>query len=205
MYHKKNYVKENASYIFDFIKEHPFATFVLNGDRLLGTHIPVLAEGTPEQFRLFGHISDHFNEQKTFLKDGREALLIFHGPQAYVSSSWYQKKDISTWDYSAVHVNVKLTIQTDEELKNSLKELVQRFENDQKNPLYYDEIPQKMIEKQFPHITGFWGDPFKIEAVAKLHQGYHENDVESTIKYLESQDDSETRRLADSMRKEHQK
>lgn len=205
MYQKKSYVKQDASAIFDFINNHPFATFVLKGDRLLGTHIPVLAEGNPDQFKLFGHISDHFNEQKKFLKNDLEALLIFHGPHAYVSSSWYQKKSVSTWDYSAVHVNVRLTIQSDNELRNSLKKLVHRFEKIQEQPLFYEDIPKNIIEKQFPHITGFWGDPFNIEAVAKLHQGYHENDVESTIKHLESQDDSETRRLADSMRKEHQK
>lgn len=203
MYQKKSYVKKDTSTIFDFIKEHPFATFVLKGDRLLGTHIPVLAEGDADQFRLFGHISDHFNEQKKFLKNGREALLIFHGPQAYVSSSWYQKKGISTWNYTAVHVNVKLKIQTDDELRDSLRKLVQRFEKEQEKPLYFDEIPEKIIEKQFPRITGFWGEPFKIEAVSKLHQGYKKEDVDSTIKHLEEQDGQEARCLADLMRKEH--
>lgn len=205
MYQKKRYVKENSSYIFDFINEHPFASFVLKGDRLLGTHIPVLTEGQPDQFRLFGHISDHFNEQKDFLTNNAEALLIFQGPQAYVSSSWYEKKNISTWDYSAVHVNATLTIQSDIELEASLKKLVHRFEEKQEMPLYYKDIPENMIEKQFPHITGFWAEPFHIEAVAKLHQGYREEDVESTIRHLEEQDDPEARCLAELMRKEHGK
>jgi transcriptional regulator len=205
MYQKKSYVKEDTSTIFDFIHAHPFATFVLKGDRLLGTHIPVLVDGNPNQFRLFGHISDHYNEQKKFLQNGQEALLIFHGPQAYVSSSWYQEKSISTWDYTAVHINVTLTVQTDSELRDSLKKLVYQFEKNQENPLYFEEIPEKMIDKQFPHITGFWGEPFKIEAVAKLHQGYKKEDVESTIKHLKEKDDPEARCLADLMTKEHKK
>jgi len=205
MYQKRSYVKIDASMIFDFIHQHPFATFVLKGDRLLGTHIPVLAQGQPDQFRLFGHISDHFNEQKKYLKDGVEALLIFHGPEAYVSSSWYQKKNISTWDYAAVHVNAKITVQTGDELESSLKKLVHRFEKKQEKPLFYDEIPKKMIDDQFPHITGFWAEPFHIEAVAKLHQGYPDEDVESTIKHLEEQDDPEAQSLAKLMRKEHKK
>lgn len=205
MYQKRNYVEEDLSTIFDFIDARPFATFVLKGDRLLGTHIPVLAEGSPDQFRLFGHISDHFNEQKKFLKNDQEALLIFHGPQAYVSSSWYREKGISTWDYSAVHVNIKLRIQTDLELRKSLRKLVDRFEKDQEQPLFYEKIPEKIIEKQFPHITGFWGEPFKVEAVAKLHQGYKKEDVESTVRHLEKQDDPTASCLAESIRKEHQK
>lgn len=60
-----------------------------------------------------------------------------------------------------------------------------------------------MIEGQIPHITGFWAEPFKIEAVAKLHQGYREEDVDSTIKHLEKKDDPVARQLAESIRKEH--
>lgn len=64
------------------------------------------------------------NEQQQYLKEGADALIIFQGPHAYVSASWYREKDISTWDYSAVHVNAKIRIQSREELELSLKELV---------------------------------------------------------------------------------
>lgn len=203
MYQKKRYVKRDLVTIFDFINKHPFGTFILKGERLLGTHIPVLTEGRPDQFRLFGHISDHFNQQKKYLKNGTEALLIFQGPQAYISSSWYEKKSISTWDYSTIHVNATITVQSEEELRESLKKLVDHFEKKQEKPLYYDEIPEKMIDAQFPHITGFWAEPFHVEAVAKLHQGYKKEDVESTITHLEEQDDPVAEQLAESIRKEH--
>ncbi|HET8753147.1 MAG TPA: FMN-binding negative transcriptional regulator, partial [Salinimicrobium sp.] len=87
MYQPKKYKKEDPQYIFDFIKNHPFASFVLNGKHLLATHIPVLAEGNPENFTLFSHIANH-NEQFPHLKDGAEGLIIFQGADAYVSSSW---------------------------------------------------------------------------------------------------------------------
>lgn len=205
MYRKDNYIKGDPLYIYDFINHHPFATFVLNGDRLLATHIPVLAEGDPQNFRLFGHISNDYNEQINYLENGCEALLIFHGSQAYVSSSWYKKKNISTWDYSAVHVNVRLTVQSRGELRDSLKKLVYRFEKEQEAPLYYQDIPDEMVEEQIPHITGFWADPFKIEGVAKLHQEYPAQDVKSTIEHLEKKNDLVARQLAQSIRKEHNK
>lgn len=203
MYQKNHYIKEEPEYIFKFIRNHPFATFVLQGERLQGTHIPVLAEGDAENFRLFGHISNEYNEQVHHLEDGREALLIFHGPQAYISSSWYKQKNISTWDYSAVHVNVRLQIQSREELVDSLRKLVKYFEDKQDNPLYYNEIPKKMIERQLPHITGFWAEPFHIEATAKLHQGYREEDVESVIDHLGNIDDPVARQLGKDIEEEH--
>lgn len=205
MYQKKIYVKKDSATIFDFVNAHPFATFVLKGERLLGTHIPVLTEGKPGQFRLFGHISDHFNKQKEYLEDGVEALLIFRGAHAYISSSWYEKKNVSTWDYSAVHINAKISIQTDEELEESLRKLVYHFEKQQDSPLYYENLPKKMIDALIPHITGFWAEPFHIEAVAKLHQGYRAEDVDSVIGHLESSDDPSAQHFAESIKKEHQK
>lgn len=184
MYQPKKYLKKDKNYIFNFIQEHPFATFVLNGERILATHIPVLIKGTPEDFILYSHIANH-NEQLGYLKDGVEGLMIFQGAHGYISSSWYKEKDISTWDYSAVHVNVKLKIQTQKELAESLKNLVFRFEKDQKDPLFFENIPKDMVEEHLHLITGFWGTPFKVEAVAKLHQGYENEDIDSVINHLQ--------------------
>lgn len=201
MYQPKKYKKQDPEYIYEFIKQHPFASFILKGDRLLATHIPVLIEGDSKSFRLYAHIANH-NEQLQFLKNDVEALMIFQGAHGYVSSSWYQEKDISTWDYSAVHVNVKLKMQTREELETSLVNLVHRFEKDQSNPLYYKDIPKQMLDDHLPLITGFWAEPYKIEGVAKLHQSYKKKDVESVIHHL-SEGDALSKELSKNIREEN--
>lgn len=202
MYQPKKYLKRDKDFIYNFILQNPFATFVLNGDRLLATHIPVLIKGTPQSFTLYAHIANH-NEQFNYLKDGTKAILIFQGPHAYVSSSWYREKNISTWDYSAVHVNVTLRLQTAAELEESLQNLVHKFEKEQENPLFYNDIPRDMIEDHLPHITGFWCEPFKIEAIAKLHQGFEKEDLQSVINHLESQDNAMSCPLSKNIREEH--
>ncbi len=186
MYQPKKYKKSDSQYLFDFIKSHPFATLVIKGERLLATHIPVLAEGNAENFKLYAHIAN-FNEMLPFLKNDVEVLLIFQGAHGYISSSWYQEKDISTWDYSAVHVNAKIKLQTSEELEKSLDQLVHRFEKGQEKPLYYNDLPRKMLIDHLPLITGFWCEPFKIEGVAKLHQSYKKEDITSTVEQLEKE------------------
>ena len=202
MFQPNKYQKQDPEYIYKFIKQHPFATFVLKGKDLLATHIPVLIKGTPEKFTLYGHIANS-NEQIVHQKDNVEALLIFHGAHANVSSSWYREKDISTWDYSAVHVNVKLKLQTSEELERSLDELVQNFEKSQKAPLYYKDIPKEMIEEHLPLITGFWCEPYRIQAIAKLHQGYKKEDIHSVINNLEATGNSLDTELSQNIKKEH--
>lgn len=202
MYQPKKYLKKDPDFIFDFIQQHPFATFVLIGDRLLATHIPVLLEGNRDNFTLYSHIANH-NEQFPFLKDGAEALLIFQGAHGYISSSWYKEKNISTWDYSAVHVNVKVKLQTREELSDSLRNLVFKFEKDQENPLFFDEIPKDMVNEHLPLITGFWAEPIKTEAVAKLHQGYEKEDVRTVIQKLEKSQDPMSCPLSKNIKKEN--
>ena len=136
MYQPQQYKKDDPEFIFKFIQNHPFATMVSQSNNLMATHIPVLVEGRAQNFKLYAHIANH-NEQLKTLKDGTEILLIFQGTQGYVSSSWYTEKDISTWDYSAVHINARIKIQTTKELENSLKKLVNTFENKQNSPLFY--------------------------------------------------------------------
>ena len=202
MYLPKKYQKTNSSYIFDFINHHPFASFVSQGNRLLATHLPVLTEGTAENFRLFTHMANH-NEQLQFVKDGSEALLIFQGAHGYISSSWYREKNISTWDYSAVHVNVRIRLQTENELEASLEQLVHHFEKDQKAPLLYHDIPKPMLLEHLPLITGFWCEITHLDAIAKLHQGYPEEDVVSVLEHLAAQDDPAAQELKNDIRKEH--
>jgi len=202
MYQPRKYRKDDPKFIFKFIQDHPFATFIINGNRLLATHIPVLTKGTAKDFMLFSHIANH-NEQFKYLENGTEALLIFQGPHAYISSSWYQEKDISTWDYSAVHINVKLKIQSREELENSLQELVATFEKSQEEPLYYKDIPQKMLDDHLPLITGFWCEVQEIQAIAKLHQGYDKKDIESVTSHLEKQQNNLNSALSENIKKEH--
>jgi len=202
MYQPKKYQKDNPEFLFNFIQKHPFATFILNGERILATHIPVLTKGNAQDFLLYSHIANH-NEQFKYLKDGAKALLIFQGPHAYISSSWYKEKDISTWDYSAVHVNVKLKIQSRQELEDSLKELVATFEKQQDDPLYYKDIPDKMLEDHLPLITGFWCEIEKIQGIAKLHQGYDKEDIDSVTSHLEKQQNNLHSALSENIKKEH--
>lgn len=202
MYQPKKYLKKDKEHIFRFVQEHPFATMVLNGEQLLATHIPVLAEGTAGEFRLFSHIARH-NEQIRHLKNGCEVLLIFQGAHAYVSSSWYKEADISTWDYSAVHINAKLKIQTDEELRTSLDRLVHRFEKDQEEPLYFKDLPADMVEEHLAQITGFWCEPFRIQAISKLHQNSGEENLQRITKRLDRMKTCSAAALSEDIRKEN--
>lgn len=202
MYQPKKYQKNDKAYFLEFIKHHPFATLVSNGNRLMATHLPFITEGSGAEFRLFSHLANH-NEQIAWIKDHAEAMVIFQGAHSYISSSWYKEKDISTWDYSAVHVNVKLRVQTRPELEYSLERLVEHFENQEEKPLFYKDIPKEMLRNHLPLITGFWCEPTHIEGIAKLHQGMEKDNVASVVRHLEKRTDPLSHQLKTDIQHEH--
>jgi len=184
MYQPDAYRKQDKDFIYSFIQKNPFATMVIKGEQLLATHVPLIIKGNPKQFQLYGHIANH-NEMIPFLRDGAEVLLIFQGPHAYISSSWYPKKDISTWDYSAVHVNAKIKLQTQEELYDSLSDLVENFEKEQEYPLYMKNYPIDKVKHHIEHITGFSAKPVLVKGIAKHHQKSSEQEVKAVISRLQ--------------------
>ena len=202
MYKPKKYQKNRPEYIFSFIQKHPFATVIINGNHLLATHIPILTEGCATDFRLYGHVALH-NEILSFMEDGAEILLVFQGADGYISSSWYKNKDISTWDYSAVHINARIKMQGEKELRESLDKLLSHFEQHQQNPMYLHKIPKQMVEENIRLIRGFWCEPTKIQGIAKLHQGFSNDDINSIILNLEKEYSPNLSALSCDIKKEH--
>jgi transcriptional regulator len=203
MYCPERYTKKDKKYIYDFLQHYPFATMVLQGESLLATHIPVLTKGGATDFYLYSHIGKS-NPQCAHLADGLEALFIFQSPHAYISSSWYNYDDISTWDYGAVHIHAKIYKQTAHQLETSLQELVYYFEKDQKQPKYYQDLPPKLIQEHLPQITGFTAKPTKIEAIAKYHQDFDEENIQNICHKLTSTRTPMNELVAKQIKKEYE-
>lgn len=201
MYQPKKYKKDDLEFAIQLIDENPFANFILMGDDLLATHIPILRNLDSKKLQLYGHIANH-NPQLRFLEDNKDVLLIFKGADSYISSSWYSQKNISTWDYSAVHLNCTIRIQSPNELVDSLKNLVHHFEKEQKAPLEYDQIPQDILADNLTGITGFWCEPYEVKGVGKWHQGYDLEDMERIIQNLKLKK-THHKKLIKNLKKEH--
>ena len=69
--------------------------------------------------------------------------------------------------------------------------------------MYYKDIPKEMLKDHLPHITGFWCKVEKIQAIAKLHQGYDKDDIASVTSHLEKQENNLSSALSENIKKEH--
>lgn len=148
------------------IEANSFGILVSVADgRPMGTHIPFLYD--TENRSLFGHVA-RANPQWENLQD-QSAMVIFSGPHAYISPSWYEvPASVPTWNYVAAHVyGTCHLIDDEEELRKYLTEMIRFFEPDSDLPAQNE---QSFFTNMMKAIVGFRIDITEIQATAKLSQ-----------------------------------
>jgi transcriptional regulator len=110
MYQPPHFREDRIEVQHDLIRAHPLGLVVTAGPSgLMANPIPFLVDaGTSERGTLRGHLA-RANPQWRDLAAVEECLVVFQGPQEYVTPSWYATKResgkvVPTWNYVTVHV-----------------------------------------------------------------------------------------------------
>lgn len=82
------------------------------------------------------------------MEDDDEVLCDFLGAHSYISSSWYEKTNVSTWNYEAVQIRGKIKLMNNKELFQHLEKLTFKYENAQKCPMLVENIGDEMVMKE---------------------------------------------------------
>lgn len=201
MYIPKSYKNENIEEVRDFLMANSFGILINQIDgKISGTHIPMeLDKDENGADILVGHIAKANPQSKNF-KDNEEVLAIFNGPNSYISSSWYQKEDVPTWNYIAVHAYGKVKIIEGEELFNALKKLVDKYEKNSENPVAVEKMSSRTLQ-QINGIVGFSIKINELQAAYKLSQKNEEADHHRITSELEKKGDTNSVGIAEEMRK----
>jgi transcriptional regulator len=141
------------------------------------------------------------NPQWRHFADGREVMVIFHGPHAYISPNWYETRPmVPTWNYATVHAyGVPRVIEDKAALRTMLRELVDTFEVGQPQP-YGDALTDDYIDQLSPGIVGLEIPITRLEAKFKLSQNRTPADQVGVIAALEKSVDQTERELAEMMK-----
>lgn len=201
MYIPPQYKEEDKVEIEKLVREFGFATLVSVKDNVpWATHIPLeLVKDEMGEWRLHGHIARANPQWKNF-ESQPEVLCIFLGPHSYVSPSWYNHKNVPTWNYRAVHLYGKVQIVEGEKLEAMLKNLMQRYETAHaEKPQGYDEIPEKTLAIDLRGVVGFEIKVERIEAVRKLSQNRDAESKASVIEHLKKMEAYDAKRIAAEM------
>lgn len=190
MYHFSYFKEKDKQTILSFLAENPFAFVTgsfISGEQV-ATQIPILFEERNGELYLQGHIMKNTDHHKAFVENSN-ALLVFTGPSAYVSASWYSNPQIgSTYNYMSVHIQGKVNFMPMEELIKFMRKLTLHFEKDNtQSPTFFDNLPPQFLNKMMPAIVGFEMKAEKMDNVFKLSQNRDEKSYITIISKLEEQ------------------
>ncbi|MBP6181919.1 FMN-binding negative transcriptional regulator [Flavobacterium sp.] len=201
MFIPDSYKNENQEEIKKFIQENSFGILInqTNG-KLCATHIPLELDTNKDGNQiLFGHISKENSQWKGFT-DNDQILAIFSGPHSYISSSWYDHENVPTWNYIAVHVYGKIKIIEGDAVIESLKKLVDKYEQNSKNPVRVEDLSKKTI-MQTRGIVAFEIEITEIQATRKLSQNRDKKNYQNIISELEKTENIQAIAVANEMKK----
>lgn len=204
MYTPKYTQEKDWNTIAAFIRQNSFALLVSVENGLpVGTHLPLELEekvAGQGEFVLRGHIANA-NPQSAAFTSGQTFMAVFMEPHSYISSSWYAKEKIPTWNYIAVHIYGKLRVQEPDELVQSLAALMQRYEAGSAHPVKMSDISEKELHNNLKAITGFELSIDRVDTRFKLSQNRNDQDYFSVVDHLKAAGDGHSVRIAEEMEK----
>jgi transcriptional regulator len=200
MYVPKMFHEGSWPEIKKMIEENSFATVITcNAGLPTATHVPLrLLESASGPAKLQGHMSRANPHWRLFeLEHEQQSLVIFSGPNAYVSARWYDHVNVPTWNYIAVHVYGKARVVTDAgEMHQLIKGLVDHFEHG----LYkVQDLPADFLEPQRRGIVGFEISVDEVQASFKLSQNRDQKNYDNVITELRKSDDAKAQDVAQIM------
>jgi transcriptional regulator len=201
MYVSHYYREEDLKRVADFVREHDFATLVLSQDGVpVASHLLMDFEASPDGTWLVnGHMARANKLWRTF-DPAQEVLLIFGGPNTYISPTWYNHLNVPTWNYIAVHLyGAPRLIDDGPELEDILSRLIKRYETQSNYRM--ETLPTDFREKEMRGIVGFQVKVTRVEANFKLSQNRSDEDHASVIQKLEARGDEHSLAIANEMKK----
>lgn len=169
---------------------------------LVATYLPVLYDpSVGEHGAMLAHVARN-NDQWREPASG-ESLLIVHGPDPYVSPSWYPSKAghgrvVPTWNYLTAHVYGRLVVHDDPAwVESMVRRLTDRHENRRDPSWSVDDAPPAFVAGQLRAIVGLELVIGRIEAKSKMSQNRPEADRDAVVAAYRAQGDTA---MADAVR-----
>lgn len=182
MYRPPAFREDRLEVLHAAMRAHPLATLVTVGpEGLSANHIPFQVEEGGEHGVLRAHLA-RANGQLETLRAGGEALVMFQGPQAYVSPSWYASKAkdhkvVPTWNYVAVHCWGRPEVIDDAGwLRDQIGALTVAQEEGRAEPWAVEDAPADYIAARIGSIVGLRIPIARIEGKWKVSQNRSDAD-----------------------------
>lgn len=203
MYIPATNAEHRPEVMFDFIEAHSLGVLVTtSSEGLFATHLPLLLHRSRgERGALEGHVA-RANPQHAFPAGETDALVIFSGPDAYISPSFYPSKEahgkvVPTWNYVAVHAYGRVRYTSDPVfLRAHVERLTAHHESGRAQPWSVGDAPEGYVEGMLRAIVGVEIDITRLEGKWKMSQNRPAEDIDGVVAGLGASDDVRGREVA---------
>ena len=196
MYQPPHHREERPDVLHGLIRAHPLGMVISvspDGEPEANV-IPLLLDETRgDKGFLKGHLARANPQWKMLAENGR-VLIVFQGPDTYITPSWYQTKIdtgkvVPTWNYAIVQVRGNVTVHEDGEwLGEQVRQLTRSHEDAREKPWAVDDAPEAFIASQLKGIVGIDIEITAIEGKWKVSQNRPVADRVGVVKGLETED-----------------
>jgi len=184
MYKMPEFTENNQQAVRDFIYQHPFVVLTgCNNNIPVATQVPVLTHEQDGKMVLRGHIMRKTDHHLAF-ETNPQVLVLFTGPQCYVSASWYSQRNIgSTWNYMTVHGRGTIQYKDEAHCLQLLTDLTHKYEDPQKNPELLEYMSMESYVK--PMMKAIVSFEIMLESITPIFKLSQNRDDESHAKIVE--------------------
>lgn len=198
MYQPPHSKVDDVTEMHALMRARPFATFISSGNLgLFATQLPTILKPEGATSVIECHVA-RANPHWKDLAVATEALMIFHGPDGYVTPGWYPSKAetgkvVPTWNYVAVHAYGQPVMMDETDWKRRhVADLTAQQERDQPRPWELSDAPESFIQTMLRGFVGFRFEIARLEGKWKMSQNRDARDrqgVETGLRVRGSADD----------------
>lgn len=177
MYVSKHHALDDREAIFGLMEAHPLGAWVCQTEGgLVANHVPFLLDRNRGEFgMLVGHVS-RANPVWRQLNTAAPSVVMFQGPQAYISPGWYPGKAdhgkvVPTWNYTVAHAHgIARAVDDRDWLLDVLNRLTATHEAGRPTPWRVGDAPADYIDRMLRAIVGVEIPIERLEGKLKASQ-----------------------------------
>ena len=192
MYLPRHFEERDTGRLRSVIQRYPLGALVTATESGLDAdHIPFLfADSASGAGTLHGHIA-RANPLWREVMPGAGVLVIFRGPDSFISPSWYPSKRenprvVPTWNYAVVHVHGVLRVVDDPAwVRSHVEALTLEHEGKRDAPWAVTDAPVDFVEKMVAAVVGIEISITRLVGKWKVSQNRSMSDRVGVVEGLE--------------------
>ena len=204
MYIPKHFETVESAALYQLIDQYPLGAIILTSDcGIIANHIPFMLDtSNPEQLVRRGHVA-RGNTMRKLDEVQSECLVIFQGPQSYISPSFYPSKKehgkvVPTFNYEVVHVRGDVQFYDEpERLIEIVEQLTNKHEAGRDKPWKVSYAPEEYIKKMLRAIVGIDIRVSHMEGKFKISQNQSETNQHGVVRGLRAMQTCDATLMAD--------